>query len=439
MSWARKLRSLSVKTKVIITVLGAGFAVLGASTYLSFSYWEEESRAVAEQQARLAAQSTRLSIEGFLNNGDVAAVDRALARLVRTSVVRAARVYNNNNEIIASSEDGDAARRAARVWLPSASELPPEGTTRVFTEDNTHSVHGFVAIGSRVAHVLEIEYSMSSVQAAMDRVARFGIGLMIVSLLFVAMIVYAMVERELVEPLQRTEQLAEQRRVMLEQRAGFAEVGELAAEMAHEFKRPLASIRSAVTLLEQEYTLPGNGQNLLGGIESQLERLSDTMQDVFGLAKPIGMDTEALDVCAVLDDALLQCSGNAQAFNVAIVRDYRSPMEIHGDARRLELAFSNLFNNAIDAMSGGGTLTIRARRNACHVDVEVRDTGVGIDATHLPDVLRPFYSTKPTGTGLGLPLVARIIQAHGGDLRIESKRNEGTTVFVSLKASTEEN
>jgi two-component system sensor histidine kinase HydH len=284
--------------------------------------------------------------------------------------------------------------------------------------------------------VLEIEFSMATVQTAMERGSRLGIGLMILSLLFVAMIVYAMVERELVVPLVKTERLAEQRRVLLEERAGFAEVGELAAEMAHEFKRPLASIRSAVMLLEQEYTIPGNGQMLLGGIESQLERLSDTMRDVFGLAKPIGIDAAPLDLAEVLDGALMQIAAAAQNAGVKIERDYTRAITVPGDARRLELAFTNLFNNAVDAMNTtGGTLTVRARDDDGAVMVEVRDTGIGIDASQLGDVMRPFFSTKTTGTGLGLPLVARIIRAHGGELKIESTKGMGTTVHVSFKWS----
>ena len=439
MSWTGQLRRLSFRTKVVITVLGAGFAVLGASTYLSFAYWQDEARSVAEQQALLAAHSTRLSIENAFNAGDTALVQRVLTRLVRSSAVTAARIYDADNRVVLASDRGDVAQRRSTVWIPAARELPRDGTARLPSDD--HNVHAFVPLGSKLENVLEVEFSMSVVQTAMQRGARLGLGLLIVSLLVMAVILYAMVQRELVAPFQAVEKLAEERRVLLEERAGFAEVGELAAEMAHEFKRPLASIRSAMQLLEQEYTIAGNGQALLTGIEAQLERLSDTMRDVFGLARPIGIDVEELDLTQVLDSALMQVSAAAQAAGVTIVRDYPMPVPLHGDARRLELAFVNLFNNAIDAMTSGGTLTVYARPVNGGARVEVRDTGIGIEPSQLQNVMRPFFSTKSTGTGLGLPLVARVVRAHHGELHMESSPGKGTTVFVTFgpPAAEEEN
>ncbi|HET9440277.1 MAG TPA: ATP-binding protein [Longimicrobiales bacterium] len=436
MSWTTQLRRLSLRMKILITVVGAGFAVLGASTYLSFTYWQREAHLIAEQQALLAAKSARLSIEGALNRGDQAAAQRTLKKLVRGSAVTAVRVHDNDNRVVLSSIESELALPRSRVWIPSAGELSSEGTARVYEEDGRHAVHAFIPIGSRMQNVLEVELSMSVVATAMERGSRLGIGLFVVSLLVVGLVLYAMIQREVVQPFLAVEKLAEERRVLLEERAGFAEVGELAAEMAHEFKRPLASIRSAVELLEQEYTLPSHGQMLLGGIESQLERLSDTMHDVFGLAKPVGIETEPVDLGRILDNALMQVSAAAQAAQVVIERDYPNSITIQADARRLELVFTNLLNNAIDAMSpDGGTLIVRAHTHDGQTVVEIRDTGIGIEAAHLADVMRPFYSTKTTGTGLGLPLAARIVRAHGGDLRLESTKGVGTTVYVMFGAA----
>jgi signal transduction histidine kinase len=441
MSWRSQLHGLSLQTKLAITVIGAIFAVLGASTYLSFRYWKDEAAAVAEQQALLAAASARLSIETALNRGDHDAAQRALRKLVGSSAVQGARVYNAANKVVLSTNNSDVATRRSRVWIPSARELPRDGAASLVEEDGRHSVHAFLPIGSRLDHVLEVELSMSVVQTAMERGARLGIGLLIVSLLLIAIILYALVQREVLAPFAKVEKLAEERRVLLEERAGFAEVGELAAEMAHEFKRPLASIRSAIQLLQQEYTLASSEQHLVVGIEAQLERLSDTMQDVFGLAKPVGIDLEAVDLANVLDNALMQVSAASQGSGVKVQRQYAGPIPLHGDARRLELAFTNLFNNAIDAMAAhGGVLTVRVRVCEQGVEVDVVDTGTGIEEAQLPNVMRPFFSTKSSGTGLGLPLVARIVRAHNGDISITSEKNAGTTVHVSLKAlsNTEE-
>lgn len=445
MSWKIQLSQLSLKTKLAITVVGAGVAVLGLSTYFSFQYWQQEARAVAEQQALLAAISTRASLEASLNHGNTPAAQRTLEQLLRNTAVQSARVYGPDGRITLSARPEEVGTRTGKVWIPRARELPRTGVARTHSEDSDHSVHAFAPTGSGLEDVLEIEFSLGAVENAMQRGARLGVGLLIASLIIVGLILYAMFEREVAPAIaelkrqgETAQQLAEERGHMLEERAGFAEVGELAAEMAHEFKRPLAAIQSAIQLLEQEYTVGPEGQRLLSGIEGQLDRLSDTMRDVFGLAKPISVRRDDVSLHDVLDNALLQLAANLNISAITVRREYvHSNVIISGDARRLEVAFLNLMNNAVEAMPEGGTLTIDMEATVAHVDVAFQDTGIGIDAADVQKVLVPFYSTKQTGTGLGLPLVARIITAHEGQLVVESEKGMGTTVRVRLPLKSE--
>lgn len=445
MSWKFQLSHLSLKAKLAITVLGAGSAVLGLSTYLSFKYWRQEARAVAEQQALLAALSTRASLEASFNHGNAPAAQRTLEQLLRNAAVQAARVYGPDGRVIISARPEEVGRPSGKIWIPRAHELPRSGVARTQHRDDSHSVHAFAPTGSGMQDVLEIEFSIAAVESAMSRGARLGAGLLIASLITIGLIIYALFLREVapeIAELKRkgedAERLAEQRGQILEERAGFAEVGELAAEMAHEFKRPLASIQSAIQLLEQEYTVDEEGQKLLAGIGGQLDRLSDTMQDVFGLAKPITVRRDDVNLRDVLDNALLQLAANRDTSALTVRRNYvDSALCVQGDARRLEAAFLNLMYNAAEAMPEGGVLTIAVEPDADTVDVTFSDTGCGIDPADVQRVMRPFYSTKKTGTGLGLPLVARIIAAHYGQLHIESEKGVGTTVRVRLPLETD--
>ena len=196
MTWKSQLHGLSLRTKILITVIGAAFAALGGSTYLSFTYWQKEARAVAEQQALLAAKSTRMSIEGALNRGDYAEAQATLKKMVRGSALTAARVHDVRHDVLLSSDDRDLVTPRARVWIPSARELPRDGTARVGAGADAHSVHAFIPIGSRLDQVLEVELSMAVVATAMERGSRLGIGLLIVSLLVVALVLYAMIQRK---------------------------------------------------------------------------------------------------------------------------------------------------------------------------------------------------------------------------------------------------
>jgi len=470
-----RLRSLPLRGKVVLTVLGTAVAVLGASTYFSFQYWQAESISATKQQALMAAASAKATVESALRSGRPEAARHSLALLHNEGTVRSIRVYGPRHEILLSAEPFEEGRRIASVWIPEPTELPPEGLVKS-TEDGS-SVRAFLPLSIPDPAVLEVGFSMAATKAAMQRGARLGIGLMAVSLLAVVIIVVTMFEREVVAPLERMDEilrtnggdgeeapkgmaLSDMERSVtrlvehgreVEARAadqdrrlaateGLAEVGELAAEMAHEFKRPLASIRTAVDMLQQEYLLEeGAGREVLGAVNTQLELLQGTMHDLFSLAKPVVIERVPVDLVDTLDEALVELAGLPGLRGVAVQRSYPAEgVTVPGDGRRLRQAFVNVLTNAVEALNGDGTvdLVVRPDPRRQKVVIQVSDDGPGLDPTAIEAAVKPFYSTKPQGTGLGLPLVARIVQAHHGGLAIESSPGAGTTVRVTLPTTT---
>jgi signal transduction histidine kinase len=464
MSWAIRLRQLPLRTKLLITLIGAGVALLGGSTHLSFRYWKSEALAAAEQQALLAAGAARSGVENALRYDRRDQARRTLRQLGESTAVIGARVYGAGGEVVISSNAGEESRRRAGIWLPSARELPANGFVRA-GEDGT-TVHAFLPLQIPERALLEVEFSVAPLRAAMDRGARLGLGLMIGSVLALAVVLFTMLEREVVAPLERVNELmggdpasggelrqletsvaelvqqgheaaalAAEQRQQLEQREGLAQVGELAAEMAHEFKRPLATVRTALGLLEQEYVLDERGQRVMGAVNEQLELLGETMRDLFTLAKPVTLEMEDLLLPELLDGTLMQLSGHPSLEGITVVRDYQvSDVRVRADRKRLEQALLNLLLNGAEAMHGAGRLVLRTiGTDPEHVVIEIVDSGVGIPQAELERITLPFYSTKPTGTGLGLPLVTRVIAAHGGSLAFESEPGLGTTVRVRLE------
>jgi signal transduction histidine kinase len=461
-----RLRALPLRGKVLLTVLGAVVAALGASTFLSFRYWQSETTATAVRQASLAAASTRATVESALRDGRPEPARHALVGLIEDGTIEAARVYGPNRVIELSADRFEEGDRASPIFLPDPSEIPREGFVN---EDAAgESVHAFVPIEIPEPAVLEVELSVAAIRAAMDRGARLGFGLMAVSLVAVSVIVVTMFEREVVAPLHRIDvllrdgpgptsgatgrdelqSLAESVSLLLEKeqeaealaadREGLARVGELAAEMAHEFKRPLTSVRAAVDVLQQEYTLPEEGRTLVDALDEQLERLHETMQDLFSIATPTTPSATAVDVAETLDEALAETSGLPPFEGVSIERAYEDvEARVLGDGRRLRQAFINILVNAAEAMPGGGRLTVDVDVGDDGVEISVTDSGIGLEPEEIERVLKPFYSTKPLGTGLGLPLVARAVSAHRGGLAIESLPGRGTTVRVSLPVLAE--
>ncbi|HUH12590.1 MAG TPA: ATP-binding protein [Longimicrobiales bacterium] len=469
MGWTLRLRGLPLRTKVLITIVGGGLALLGASTWLSFSYWKGEALAAAEQQALLAAGAVRASVDASLVDGRSDQARRSLRRLVETAPITHARVYGEGGRILISTDRGEEGGRVRGVWIPAASEVPAGGLVRAAPDDD--AVRAFVPLAAPGVALLEVHFSVGPLRAAMDRGARLGIGLLIGSLFALALLLLTMLEREVVSPVERMSalvrgntpagrredelrqiattvaelmekeqavgELAAVQRRQMEAQAGLAQVGEMAAEMAHEFKRPLASIRTALGLMEQEYTLDERSARLLEAVDGQLEKLSETMRDLFALAKPVEPERVPLDACELVDGALAQLAGHPAAERIQVVRRYpsRSPMVV-GDAHRLEQGLLNLMLNAAEAMPEGGTLTLGVEGAHGHVRFDVEDTGPGIPPEEVDKVLRPFYSTKPMGTGLGLPLVARVAAAHGGTVEIDSTPGSGTRVTLDLPAAS---
>jgi signal transduction histidine kinase len=452
MGWIQRLRAQPLRTKLILTAVGTAVVVFGVASSLTFRYWRQESVAAAEQQALLAAASVRSSVESAISAGEPARARLALRELVDLESITGARVYGTDGRVLVSSDRDEEGVRPVGVWLPSPRDLPSRGTAR--PTESGDGVNAFLPLTAGGAGILEVDFSLAPLEAAMDRAARLGLLLLIGSLAAVILIVATMLEREVVEPIGRMVDIlgpegrrgsdelegleqsvadlvrkGQEHERRLATQAGLAEVGEMAAEMAHEFKRPLASIRSAVTLLEQEYELNREAQSLLDAVDGQLGKLTETMQDLFALAKPVELDSDRVNLRDAVDEALLQLAGLLDTSRVRIERVYEPDLPaLQGDEHRLEQAALNVMLNALEAMEGGGSLRIRLAREGDTVVAEFTDTGHGIPEEEIERVVRPFYSTKPAGTGLGLPLVARVVAAHSGSLEIRSGADSGTTV-----------
>lgn len=458
MSWIRRLRAQPLRTKLILTAVGTAVVVFGVASSLTFRYWRQESVAAAEQQALLAAASVRSSVESAISAGEPARARSALRGLVDLESITGARVYGTDGRVLVSSDRDEEGERPVGVWLPSPRDLPSGGTAR--PTESGDGVNAFLPLTAGGAGILEVDFSLAPLEAAMDRAARLGLLLLIGSLAAVILIVATMLEREVVEPIGRMVDIlgpegrrgsdemegleqsvadlvrkGQEHERRLATQAGLAEVGEMAAEMAHEFKRPLASIRSAVMLLEQEYELNKEAQALLDAVDGQLGKLTETMQDLFALAKPVELESDQVNLRDAVDEGLVQLAGLVDTSKVHVERVYEPDLPpLQGDQHRLEQAALNVMLNAMEAMEEGGSLRIRLAREDDAVVAEFTDTGHGIPEEEIDKVVRPFYSTKPAGTGLGLPLVARVVAAHSGSLEIRAGPDGGTTVRLAFPA-----
>lgn len=232
------------------------------------------------------------------------------------------------------------------------------------------------------------------------------------------------------------EELRETQRRVVEQEQ-LAAVGELSAVIAHEIRNPLAIIKNSVSGLRRSALRTEDRDTLLGILDEETTRLNRLMHDLLAYARPVVPRAREVSVAELVRRSVDRAmSGVPQADRVAVQWDLDGPGQVHGDPELLRHAFVNLVENALQAMPEGGTLTLRTRRTSCRgaeaVAIEIADTGEGMDTIVRAKARDPFFTTRPAGTGLGLAIVERVIRNHGGEVTIESRHGQGTTVRVVL-------
>ncbi len=233
----------------------------------------------------------------------------------------------------------------------------------------------------------------------------------------------------------------------------LATLGELAAAVAHEIKNPLAGIAGAVRVMADDLPVADPRKEIMVEILDQVRRLDKTVQDLLAFARPSLPERAPCDLHQTLDRVLVLLAENPAAKDTRIVRRYAPGIpRLHADARQLGQVFLNLFLNAVQAMPGGGQLTIGTALRAWEeldgegpsgsgpvVEVAVSDTGRGIPAHALRDVFQAFFTLKHQGTGLGLSISRRIVEDHDGWIQAESPPGQGATfrVFLPLRPAAQ--
>jgi signal transduction histidine kinase len=230
-------------------------------------------------------------------------------------------------------------------------------------------------------------------------------------------------------------------------RERLATIGELAATVAHEVRNPLGVLFNSVSSLRRlvredvDPSKRSDAEVLLSIVTEEAERLNEIVSDLLELARPWAMHTKETSLESVVRTVANDIPRLQDGASIDLRLELADLPLVDIDARMIRQALLNLVINAVQAMPRGGTLRIEARMEhrdegsfAC---VDVSDTGVGIAPEDRPHVLEPFYTTKPTGTGLGLALVKRVVEAHQGELGIMSDET-GTTFTMRLPLPLED-
>jgi signal transduction histidine kinase len=213
-------------------------------------------------------------------------------------------------------------------------------------------------------------------------------------------------------------------------------VGELTASFAHEINNPLQTVSLHVESLSRRLSGDAASVRALSVVGKEVDRIARLVRDMMQFSRKGEQGVSAVNPAEELEKTLDLLQYLLKKRGVRAARDFPENVPlVRADPEQLQQVFLNLFTNACDAMPMGGDLTLRLRAGP-QVTIEIIDTGTGISAVNLPRVMETFFTTKPpgSGTGLGLPICRRIVEAHGGSMCIESELGKGTTVRILLPA-----
>lgn len=222
--------------------------------------------------------------------------------------------------------------------------------------------------------------------------------------------------------------------------AQYTEIARLAGALAHEIKNPLSTIRLNMELLAEDLDEPQTpaqrrAVKRIGVMQRECQRLQDLLDDFLNFAKVRRLNLQPTDLNAEIEETLEFFEPQADAGGVEIVR-YLAPdlPRVLLDAESFRAAMINLLLNAMQAMPEGGQIVVRTTATSEQVVLQLIDTGCGMDEHTAAHMFEAFFSTKPGGSGLGLPTTVKIIEAHGGRIHVQTEAGHGTQFTIELPA-----
>ena len=226
----------------------------------------------------------------------------------------------------------------------------------------------------------------------------------------------------------------------------LAALGEMAAVVVHEVKNPLGGIRGFAELLERDLKEGDSRKRLVRKIMEGVDTLDRMVKSLLDYTKPVKLNPRKVEMVRLIDEVVnfFEMDASQRKANIRMVKNYpQDELFCHVDAEQFRQIPLNLLHNAVQAMPDGGEITVELNQQTGGADLarrakdkkvilKISDTGMGMSKKALERLFTPFFTTKERGTGLGLSTVKKIVEAHRGDIHVESEQGKGTTVVVRL-------
>lgn len=220
----------------------------------------------------------------------------------------------------------------------------------------------------------------------------------------------------------------------------LAALGQLMAGLAHELRNPLGTMKASAELLRRKVAAENEvARELAGFIEAEVDRTSNLITRFLNFARPLELRLKETELTEVIDRAVEQLVQHKPPFDVVVYKNYSPDIKPFPlDAELMASVVYNLLENAAQASPPGGAITVKTRPVDSGVEIAVIDRGSGIADEDRESIFNPFFTTKPDGVGLGLAIVAKIVDEHGGKIAVESEPGQGSVFRVLLPVQRQE-
>jgi two-component system sensor histidine kinase HydH len=219
----------------------------------------------------------------------------------------------------------------------------------------------------------------------------------------------------------------------------LAALGQLTAGLAHELRNPLGTMKASAEVLRHKVAEENEvARELAGFIEAEVDRTSNLITRFLNFARPLRLQLKEAELTEVIDRAVAQIAQRKPPYEVVVYKNYSPdirPFPLDSDL--MESVVYNLLENAAQASPPGGAITVKTRPVDNGVEIAVIDRGTGIASTDRENIFNPFFTTKADGIGLGLAIVAKIVDEHGGKIAVESEPGQGSVFRVLLPVNAQ--
>lgn len=378
-------------------------------------------------------------------------LDQVVRNTLHSFAVETVNIFDRENNVIFYSFDKDLVGKKGVGGIDYQQALLGKSTSRLIRREGFLSMLMGTPKESelRTYVPLRAERPLSNIEGPIlgvfeivqdlsddyQTIAHFKYRIMVTSVLIMGLLFVVL--RHIVK---RGEKIIEKRageRLLLKEKLNQAErlasLGEMVAAVSHEIRNPLGIISSTAELLKRKLTRTAPQDQLADVIVQEANRLNSIVTDFLNFARPPTLNLTSCKVEDILEENLTFLAPEIQSKGYEIHKEFATHVpEIQADPGLLYQAFSNILMNAMQAMAEGGSIYIEVSARANVLTIIFADEGKGIPDEVLKKIWEPFFTTKEKGSGLGLPIVKKIVEGHGGTVGIGNGREKGAQVTVML-------